>query len=383
MKKLWYIAIISVVLTSCKKEISEFQSQNFIKYFGSGSTANGYDIQELSDGYIIAGSDNTTLLKKQMNVVRTNKAGNTTWQRQFGGDQDEEGRVVKVVGDIIYVAGTTSGDESGITRSFIIKLNFQGDKIDSLSFGENQSFTINDFFVDESAIYVVGETNQFSSIQTDYFVGKYTLAGQEIKKKPPSAIDGNQSFKKILFNQDGRLTVVGTNSGVIGNTYTHIWVGELNTDLIPIRVENIATQNNHSFGDALFYNNEIIISYNQLVGSAYEARVIKISATDFTNTVWHIQTGLQCQAKALALSADVTIMLCGERNSSIHFYKLNSSGSITLDSQTQELKPLSGFIEALIPTSDNGWALIGTTSADYGTMMQLIKTDAELFLFQN
>jgi hypothetical protein len=41
-----------------------------------------------------------------------------------------------------------------------------------------------------------------------------------------------------------------------------------------------------------------------------------------------------------------------------------------------------GSVSQAIHTTDNGWAFIGTTAPDYGTMMQVIKTDAGLFLFE-
>lgn len=382
MKKILYLAVIAITFTSCDKAISEFQSQNFIKYFGGESSANGFDVQEISDGYILTGFDNSNELNKQIFVVRTNKAGNVVWQRRYGTALNEEGKVIKAFGDSYYVVGTTT-NANGTINSFLLKLSANGDSLNYRVFGtDSHSLIINDFIVDETSVCIAGETYQNTPTQSDYYIAKYLHNGNDVFVRP-SNFSGTQSFKKLFLNNEGRYTAVGVSSGVINSSKIHITIVELNTQSgLSLRSNNLDATSNQLFEDALFVDNEIIIVYNQLVQGAYAGRLVKVSNTDF-KPVWHVQSGLPFRAKALAQSSNGFFTLCGELSNKIYLSQIDNSGNITLSGQDiNAIKTLPGFVEAVLPTSDDGFVLVGTTAPDYGTMMQLVKTDAELFLFQ-
>jgi hypothetical protein len=383
MKNLWYIAVFALIFASCETEISEFQTQNFVKYFGGGSSANGFDVQEISDGYILTGFDYTTELKKQIFVVRTNTAGNVVWQRRYGTVLNEEGKVIKAFGDSYYIVGTTT-NENGTINSFMLKLNENGDSIGYQVFGtDSHSLIINDFIVDETSVCIAGETFQNSPTQSDYYIAKYLLNGDEVWVGPLTNFSGNQSFKKLFLNNEGRYTATGVNSGVINSTFTHISLSEINNSQgVTIRFKNLDATSNQLFEDALFVDNEIIIAYNQQVQGVNDGRLVKVLHSDF-NPVWHLQSGLPFTVKALTHSSNGVFTLCGELSNNIYLSQIDDSGNITLSGQDiNEIKTLPGLVEGVLSTSDDGFILVGTTAPDYGTMMQLVKTNAELFLFQ-
>ncbi|HOP04738.1 MAG TPA: hypothetical protein PL017_08615 [Tenuifilaceae bacterium] len=384
MKRIWLVIIVVAALSSCEKKISEFQSSNFIKFFGSGSLSNGFDVKELPNGYLAVGFDNTSDLDNQFLVVRTDKAGNTIWQKSYGTDFADEAYTVHVDGDNYYVGGTTT-DDDGIVSSHILHLNSQGDSLGCLAIsGENYSLKLNNFCVSESSIVVVGETNENSAIQSDYFISKYSFEGapQWQKDGVYGAEGSSQSFKKVFVDGD-RIVAVGTNNGWIGSTLTHISITPFNlTTGAPLFFFNMETTVSQQFGDAILLGEgDIVIAYNQLVQGKYEARLIRISLSDYS-TVWHVESGIPCQAKSLTLATDGTIILSGERDELIYIFKFDDSGNITLSSPSEETDVLLGSVEAVVSTSDNGLVIVGTTAPDYGTMMQLIKTDSELYLFK-
>ena len=72
MKKIYYIILFTSILFSCEKSISDFQSKNFVKFFGSGNESKGNDVIELSGGgYLVVGSDlvNSTDYQDRKRVV--------------------------------------------------------------------------------------------------------------------------------------------------------------------------------------------------------------------------------------------------------------------------------------------------------------------------
>lgn len=383
MRRILYFTFLAVIFSSCERVISEFQTQNFIKYYGGSLITNGYDVKEINDGYIMTGFDNTSQLKKQIYIIRTDKAGNAKWQRRFGTSLNEEGRVVKTYSDFFYVAGTTTHD-NGIVSSFLLKVNQQGDSIGFTIFGaENNDYSliIHDFIIDSESIYIAGETYQNSSTQSDYYVAKYTLNGDLVWPRPFN-FNGSQQLQKIFVKQNGRILAVGQGNGVSGSSFTHISMVELSTGGVPVDSKNLEASGNQLFEDALMVGDELIVVYNQLVQGAYAGRIAKINTNDFS-VVWHIQTGLPVRLKSIAQSTGGVYTLCGELNSKIYIFQIDDTGTITLaGNESDILKALSGTVESIISTSDDGFAFIGTTAPEYGTMLQLVKTDSELFLFQ-
>jgi hypothetical protein len=379
MKKAYFIVLFSLVFLSCEKNISEFQQQNFIKLFGTGVRTSGMHAQELTDGYVLTGYDNTLLLNNQAFVVRTTKSGNKVWQKQFGTSLNDQGVRVKAFNNNIIVAGHSTNPITDRTNSFILQLNSNGDEISSFSIDKvGHSVVIHDFVVDGEAIYVAGETYQVSELESNYFIASFSFNGTEIWNVPFSA-SGAQKFRKIFKTESSKLLLIGTTSVVPASSFSHITIAELTISQgVPIRNITLPTQSNQFFGDAYVHQNELLIAYNHLSGSDYTATIESFNLATL-QSLWISDSQLPFFAKGLVKSEKGVITVCGEKGSNVHVYQLNSTGTVTLESSN--LKLPTGSVEAIISTKDNGFALIGTTAPDYGIMMQLIKSDEGLFLF--
>jgi hypothetical protein len=380
MKKILCIAIAAIWFGSCSTTISDFQSLNFIKFFGGGLTAQGYHMAEVDDGFLLTGFVNTPQFKGQVFVIKTDKAGNTLWSKQYGSPQKEQGVVIKPFNDDVFVLCQSTNDASSLTSSYILRISNKGDSITSFTLGESHySLIANDFAIDESSIYVVGNSYQNSSVQSDYFLGRYDHAGNPLWAPKTFAASGDQSFIKSFIKPNGNIVAVGTNAGVIGSSNIHIAVAEFSPQGLPVTFINQSTEEDQYFGDALLDENHLIIAKNSLNKGVLTAKLVGYSNTTYQPD-WSMESEIDCEAKAIAKDPNGTLSLFGERDAEIHLYQLNSTGNITLSSN--EVRSLMGSVSQAIHTSDNGWAFIGTTAPDYGTMMQLIKTDAGLFLFE-
>ncbi len=367
------------MLAGCGKGISDFQAENFIKFFGEGMSAQGFDVLEISGGYVVAGFNSTALYKKQVFVVKTDKAGNTLWARQFGTAHNEEGHIVRTVNNEYYTLGIRTNDITGFRNSFLLKIGTQGDSLTTFTFGEpSYSLVVNDMVVDETAIYLAGESYQNSSSQPDYYLAKFTLDGNPIWQRSLMG-SGSQSFKKILVNAEDGIIALGTTNGAIGSAFTHISVVEFSELGLPVNSKELEAQTNQQFGDAIRNDNQIIVAFNVESGSSTTPRLVSLSDQSL-EILWQSNPTLGAPITSMASSPQGTISLFGEKDNVIFLSQINSTGTVVLESNM--VKQLAGSVKTAISTSDKGWALIGTTTPDYGTMMQLIKTNAELFLFE-
>lgn len=379
MKKFWIIVLVVPLIASCSKTVSEFQSQNFVKYFGGGSGAWGYDVIQLADGYVVTGYNATSNSRNQILTVRVDLAGNTRWQSQLGTLQNDEGYVVKSFGDNFYVLGRSTNATTSIVSSYLVQLSAQGDSVTTIPLGQpGYSLAVNDIAIDDNAIYVAGESYQHSTTDPDFFIAKYNHSGA-LQWERTIQSEGYQAFSKIFVKDNGRLILVGLREQ-IASEYIHTTIVEYNANLgTPVNSVTLNATDNHSFGDAILKGDALVLTFSMGQGSAPKTNLVCIDVASYV-TLWEITTGFNCNPKALAFNANGLITLFGELNEAIHIYQIDKSGNIALTSQ--QVKALPGIASSAIATSDGGWIVVGATASDYGTMMQLVKTDTDLFLFE-
>src|SRR5690349_16307241 len=135
MRKSYFfiVAIIgSILFSGCEKEKLDL-SKGFIKYFGGSEFEDANDLQQTSDGgYIIIGNSSSYGYGgTDIYLVKTDNAGNRTWQKSFGDSLNDEGHAVKQTTDGGYIIvgsfRNTAGLDSGKTDVYIIKTGSAGD----------------------------------------------------------------------------------------------------------------------------------------------------------------------------------------------------------------------------------------------------------------
>ncbi len=168
MKRVYYIILISIILISCEKTIFLFQSQNFIKYFGSGYESKGFDVIQISDGYVFTGYDKMSNDNYQTFVCKVDNNGNINWTTLWGNSSRDEGKIIKSVADGFLVAGTTY--DGSTTHSFLLKLSSTGDTIWSKKYGgSNSNFIVNDILLTQDKIYLVGQYDLLKTNNYQYY----------------------------------------------------------------------------------------------------------------------------------------------------------------------------------------------------------------------
>lgn len=366
------------MLISCEKPISEFQSKNFIKFFGSGFESKGNDVVELSDGgYVITGYDKVNASNQQIFAAKVDKNGNLIWSNTYGKSAaKEEGKIVKEVSDGFLIAGISTPTSSSITHSFIMKVNTYGDSLWYKEFRDSTySIVVNDILVTNSNIYIAGQSYKSDVSKTDFYRAKLDTSGKFIYGKS-SFLASNSSYKRIFQQQDNNLLLIGTHG--VNNVISMVTVDQSTmNETSPI---NTVTPN-ETAADAILNGDKLYLLINN---SQSGLKLSKLNSGYIEE--WQTETISSVVGKSVAYNEDGTLMICGESiddlgNPLINFIKVNADGSVYYGQQFY--RTFYGTIGRVMQTKDKGLILVGTTNSTYGTNVQLIKTDKDYFMLKN
>ena len=96
---LWFNLVTSAIATANEPPLV------WEKTFGGSNDDQAYSVQQTSDGgYIIAGDTSSFgAVSSDVYVVKTDSAGNSVWEKTFGGSRDDHGRSVQQTADGGYI----------------------------------------------------------------------------------------------------------------------------------------------------------------------------------------------------------------------------------------------------------------------------------------
>lgn len=379
MKRIYYILLLSVILFSCEKTISPFQSQNFIKYFGTGYESKGYDIIQHADGgYVFTGYDKNSQGNYQVFGAKVDKNGNTVWSKTWGDPTNrEEGKIIKEVSDGFFIAGTTL-KSSGFTHSFLMKINYYGDSLWYKEYGGvDTSLIVNDILLGDNKVYIIGKSYTISQANSDFFFKEIDYNGNGDATKERTSWSGTGSFYNKGFLQADNLLFAGT----LGITNKVVLVpinkSTLNGDSF---IDDVLGDNNIT-SDAIFSNDELYLLVNSITAINKNLKVLKLNSSFDRN--WKTDSIPSTEGKSFTLKEDGSLLVCGEKivgtESRIYFVKIDDKGEVYHGDEL--FRTFSGYVGKVIETNDKGVIIVGTSLTN-GTMIQLIKTDRDLFLLK-
>lgn len=378
MKSFYYLIILSFLLISCEKNITLYQSQNFVKYFGSGYESKGNDIILTSEGYVFTGFDKMSDNNYQSYICEVDFNGNLKWATHWGESGIDEGKIIKEIAGGFLVAGTT---EDGTTiHSFLLKLNSEGTVEWSRVYGGVQSnFIVNDILLTQDNIYLVG---QYDSLKTS----KYQSYLAKLNRNDGSFINFGY-FPKTNFSSQFTKGFTQSNEILLIGTFSNATSNQI--ELTPIDQSTLFNTNNYTLSDlnlkssdAIFRNEELYILVNEQTATNKSLLLIKLNSSSSFQEVWRTSAFSGLNGKTFVLKEDETILVCGDKvvgtDSKIYFIKVGSDG---VAGTSDEFRTFSGYASKIIETYDKGVIMVGTTApATNGTMIQLIKTDMDYFM---
>jgi len=173
MKKATFITIIVLsiftisLLTTTRLIVNKTKVQTWQKTFGGKNDDEANSIQQTTDGgYIVAGStESLGTGGKDVYILKLNSKGDLEWQKTFGGEDYDGATSIQQTTDGGYiVAGWTESFSSGGTDGYILKLNSNGGVEWQKTFGgkyNDEAYSIQQ--TTDGGYIVAGETYSFET----------------------------------------------------------------------------------------------------------------------------------------------------------------------------------------------------------------------------
>jgi hypothetical protein len=119
---------VSQNVSSCTLKLVQ---TTFNKTFGGAESEYGYSVQQISDGYVISGQNDSGAM-----LVKTNSSGDSMWIKNYGFNSYDAGYSVEQTSDSGFIiSGATRPGGTGNFYIRLIKTNSSGDMIWNKSFG--------------------------------------------------------------------------------------------------------------------------------------------------------------------------------------------------------------------------------------------------------
>jgi hypothetical protein len=200
------------------------------KTYGSSGDDVGKDIVATYEGsYVITGrSDNPLNSSHDIFLIKIDSVGNTIWQKNYGGPQDENARrVIECFDGGLAIVGQTMSFGAGFGDLYFLKTDSAGNFLWSQTFGGSAMDDGNDMVLNSDGTFVLcGETQSFGNGNIDVWLIKTDGFGNWIWDFTYGGIDKDVS-KTIEMTPDGGY-IVGAISRSWGWINPDMWL--LKTD---------------------------------------------------------------------------------------------------------------------------------------------------------
>ncbi len=198
------------------------------KTFPGDSIDYGFSLAQTTDkGFIIAGY--THSFGNGMNdfyLIRTDKNGNTLWDKTYGGVSGEQATAVKQTEDGGFiVVGTTFSKGSGWGDIWLIKTNKDGNIMWEKTIGGSKNDEAQDIIIENDGYVIAGNTKSKGLGEWDFWIIKTDFKGNIIWDKTFGGFFDDKVFSFTKTFDDGYALAGYTKSK--GNGRKDAWIVKL------------------------------------------------------------------------------------------------------------------------------------------------------------
>ncbi len=292
--------------------------ERYYEYGGAGYES-GYDLVE-DGGYLYlvgyessdSGGGNTDIA-----VIKMNKNDNViNWKKQYGGNKEEKGRAIDVLGSDIYLTGYEVSDPAGGNYDIVVmKLNTSGAVQWKNQYGGTGDDKGNDIAVGDG-IYVTGsETSDIDGGEEDIFVMKLNSSGTLLWKKQYGGT-GEDIGQSIVF-ADNSVFVTGYEMSDSDGGLSDVFVMKLDTNGNTIWQKQYGGVNTDRAYSIVYLNSFLYVTgYEMSDSNGGYADIFVMKLDNNGNVVWKKQYGGSGNDKAYAIHVyDNYLYVTGEENS--------------------------------------------------------------------
>ncbi|MDF0589818.1 hypothetical protein [Candidatus Methanocrinis natronophilus] len=183
-----------------------------------GSKDDGFSsMVEVEGGYVLAGTtESYGAGGKDVWLVKTDLQGERIWEKTFGKGSDERGNSIIDLGDGLLVVGVTEDLASGGRDLFLVKTDYEGEKLWEKTLGGTGDDGGMGAVVVAGGIVILGHTDSQGMGSQDLWLLKVSFEGDELWEKT-FAGTGFDLGRSIVSTKDGKMAVAGwTKSGGSG-----------------------------------------------------------------------------------------------------------------------------------------------------------------------
>jgi hypothetical protein len=133
----YLLVIVLVTVTACDDyDISDIQSESFIKFYNPYPVFNGVDAKQTNNGYALLGTVETFSLGRQVCLLKTDAFGNVTDSaKYYGRSLDDNAYNLQVLADGFAILGSSQNPNTGKLEVYFIRTDEQGDTLWTRSIG--------------------------------------------------------------------------------------------------------------------------------------------------------------------------------------------------------------------------------------------------------
>jgi hypothetical protein len=385
IKRLFFLPFLFLILFSCEKEISEDQSQYYIKMFGSYLEDKAYDMQATSDGgVIIVGSSVRETSGMDIILIKVDKYGNqASWSpKYFGTDKDDAGYSIKSIDGGYIIAGSVTVEHDGQDDkdAYIFKTDLEGNQM-----GEGQTF--GGIYNDEALSIVEKQTGGYmfagyrgtsaSAADNTLIV---TIVNDNLEDPYDTRADDNGAITQISkLSGEGYLAmgyeVLKGTGAEIGYYYAPLDEdGNFNNGVVKFDEQS----GNETFSSFIVNTDNEIYTVGTLSNSSRTSKKIivnKIIDGVISSSFTIDQSGLS-DGKDITLTSNGNLVILGEKtiadNKDIVLYFTDSQGNII---SSQSYGGSGNQTAESFVYGENEIVILGSNNYEGNSMITLIKTD--------
>jgi|GEM_PF-414765 len=291
-------------------------NQSWVKTFGGTAGDAGSSVQQTSDGgYIITGYTNSLAVGYlDVYLIKTDAAGNQSWYRTYGGNNDDRGNCVQQTSDGGYiVAGVFNYTGQYTGDVYLIKTDADGDTLWTKTFGGTGgewAYSVQQ--TTDGGYIIAGYTTSYGAGSDDFYLIKTDALGNQLWYKTFGGIDSDI----------GQFAEQTTDGGYILTGWTQSFGAGL-YDVYLIKTDALGNQLWHkTFGGIDYdeglsvqktYEGYVIAGWTQSLGAGLPDVYI-IKTDTLGNQIWYKTVGgiNNDQGRSIQLTSDGSYIIAGK-----------------------------------------------------------------------
>lgn len=277
-------------------KVDQLGKTQWLKLFGGNYSDYAYDVLEVQDGYIIAGSsDSYGTGSFDVLIVKIDKYGNLLWMKNFQSQYNENAYRMISINDGFLICGDTQNTPDRSTDALVIKVDLNGQILWKRNYGGRGGEIAYDIKPTGDGNYILsGAYSDPSTGKSDVLIFTINSSGDLIWSKNLGGSEDDLGYK-----------ISKTNNGYIIAGFTASY-GAGGRDAFLVKIDNFGnplwyktfgTSHNDEFTDLILAENGDIIAVgyiNQYFSLQFIYNDIFVIRTDSNgNLIWQTKFGGQ------------------------------------------------------------------------------------------